>query len=125
MEAQTAFPIYTLLKLQEGLEKQSDGNHERRCESLVWFLSYKGEEWRLHGCFTVHGDGVPQYVSIGNLMITICRNGVLRFDERLTSFRGSLSYGKAIYAGKMKHSNCCLLLIIFLTGLGTTIGTAY
>ena len=44
IEAQTAFPLYRLLKVQEGLRNAC----KTEFEPLVWFFCYQGEEWRLY-----------------------------------------------------------------------------
>jgi hypothetical protein len=45
IENQTAFPIRTLLKLQNDL----NGVSERSMKPLVWFLTNQGDEWRVYG----------------------------------------------------------------------------
>jgi hypothetical protein len=42
--AQTAFPIRRFLKLQAELQKASQINHD----PLVWFLAFRGDEWRVY-----------------------------------------------------------------------------
>lgn len=46
IENQTAFPIRSLLKLQQDLSAAS----ETDMKPLVWFLTNQGEEWRVYGC---------------------------------------------------------------------------
>lgn len=50
-EAQTAFPIWKLLRLQEELETQAKMRLDEQGGPLVWFLANKGEDWRLYGCY--------------------------------------------------------------------------
>ena len=45
IENQTAFPIRTLLKLQNDLS----GTSETSIKPLVWFLANQGDEWRVYG----------------------------------------------------------------------------
>jgi hypothetical protein len=45
IEAQTAFPIRTLLKLQNDLGSASESG----LKPLVWFLANQGEDWRVYG----------------------------------------------------------------------------
>jgi len=51
-ERQTAFPIWTLLRMQEVLQARSKQCLAGQGGSLVWFFANRGEEWRLYGCFT-------------------------------------------------------------------------
>ncbi|KAF7593678.1 hypothetical protein BBP40_011088 [Aspergillus hancockii] len=51
VETQTAFPIRTLLNIQSSLDKSTNIGR-----SLVWFLAYQGEEWKVYGC-TPDGRG--------------------------------------------------------------------
>ena len=44
IEAQTAFPLYRLLSLQDRLRRQS----KSKFEPLVWFFGYQGEVWHLY-----------------------------------------------------------------------------
>lgn len=46
IKRQTAFPIRTLVKLQQNLSSQS----ENGLDSLVWFLANRGEVWRVSAC---------------------------------------------------------------------------
>jgi hypothetical protein len=54
IESQTAFPIRTLLKLQQDLSSVC----ETSVNPLVWFLANQGDEWRLYASIT---DG-PKFV---------------------------------------------------------------
>lgn len=50
IQAQTAFPIWTLLKLQEELQgKVTDTESE--FGPLVWFFANRGDAWRVYGCY--------------------------------------------------------------------------
>lgn len=51
-ERQLAFPIWKLLCLQEGLEKESKRSLVEQGGPLVWFLANRGQDWRVYGCYT-------------------------------------------------------------------------
>ncbi len=61
IEEQTAFPIRTLLKIQEDLQNASN-DPTGHCGPLVWFLANRGDEWRVYGSIT---DG-PRYVRLSH-----------------------------------------------------------
>jgi hypothetical protein len=66
-ERQTAFPIWTLLRLQEVLQARSKQSLTEQGGPLVWFFANRGEEWRLYGCFTdVDEDSRDQHTSYVN-----------------------------------------------------------
>lgn len=59
IDMQTAFAIRELVILQEELEDAASrlGNADWEAVPLVWYFSYRGEQWRLHGAFPrPHGD---------------------------------------------------------------------
>lgn len=68
IQYQTAFPIKLLLDLQTDLQSYSS-NPNQIPEPLVWFLGYKGSDWKLYGCYSgldsksnatyVSTDGTP------------------------------------------------------------------
>ena len=63
-ERQTAFPIWTLLRMQEVLQARSKQGLTEQGGSLVWFFANRGEEWRLYECFTdIEEDGRDQHTS--------------------------------------------------------------
>ena len=74
IEKQTAFPIRTLLKLQEDLGDKSTVYSEG---PLVFFFSNKGEEWRVAGCYieTTFCDAVEGYNNVSH--------SVIRYDETI------------------------------------------
>ncbi len=74
IEKQTAFPIRTLLKLQHDLYQQTNDQSIWRDGPLVWFLSNKGENWRVYGCFTDVADEISNYVRILVVPTTTQRN---------------------------------------------------
>jgi hypothetical protein len=53
IETQTAFPIRRFLKVQDELRKESRVDHD----PLVWFLAFRGDEWRLYAG-TLNGETV-------------------------------------------------------------------
>jgi hypothetical protein len=62
IQAQTAFPIFALLKLQEDLFAQAADSHGAD-RPLVWFFANRGDAWRVYGCCV--SDGEPTgYVCI-------------------------------------------------------------
>lgn len=58
---QTALPIWKMLKIQEELQSQSKRNLDYG-GPLVWYIAYRGEAWRLYGCYTVTKEGKVSYV---------------------------------------------------------------
>lgn len=56
IEAQTAFPLRTCLKLQEDLRQRSGV----QLNPFVWFMSYQGDEWRVAACMIY----AEKYVSV-------------------------------------------------------------
>jgi hypothetical protein len=50
IQYQTAFPIKSLLDLQTGLQLYSPSSKQIP-EPLVWFLGYRGSDWKLYGCY--------------------------------------------------------------------------
>jgi hypothetical protein len=63
IEAQTAFTIRTLLTLQEDLRVAAGEDSEWETGPLVWFLAYKGEQWRVAAAHIEYKDDVRQHVS--------------------------------------------------------------
>jgi hypothetical protein len=47
IEKQTAFPIKRLVDIQKSLRKR---RQEPEGNSLVWFLAFSGDEWRVYAC---------------------------------------------------------------------------
>ena len=52
-ERQTAFPIWTLLTLQQKLQSVAILPLGEQGGSLVWFFSNRGEIWQVYGCYIV------------------------------------------------------------------------
>lgn len=50
-QAQTAFAIRELLSIQHQLAEAAEKDGERDSGPLVWFLSYKGEQWRASAAY--------------------------------------------------------------------------
>ena len=61
IQIQTAFPIWALLRLQEGIQLQKV-DQSSSFNPFVWFLANRGDYWRLYGCYTTN-DLPKQYVS--------------------------------------------------------------
>ena len=59
---QTAFPIRTLLKIQADLRNECGQRIYWQGGPLVWFLSNRGEDWRLAACFVDNTNGEASYV---------------------------------------------------------------
>jgi hypothetical protein len=64
IEVQTAFAIRELLRLQDGLRQATDEEEDWEAGPLVWFLSYKGEQWRVSAAYIERRDPDRPYVSI-------------------------------------------------------------
>jgi hypothetical protein len=76
IETQTMFPIKTLLTLQECLQRQSASDGDGQAGPLVWFVSYKGQDWRIYGCF-VDSTEIPAYVRLLLSSDSLCYNTYL------------------------------------------------
>ena len=67
IQIQTAFPIWTLLTLQKDLQSHRTSDSGRP-KPLVWFLGYRGSDWRVYSCYLgLDSDGQTTYVSFGSL----------------------------------------------------------
>jgi hypothetical protein len=55
IQNQTAFPIFTLLRLQEDLQAQAKAS-ELGAIPLVWFFANRGDAWRVYGCFVSNSE---------------------------------------------------------------------
>lgn len=64
IEKQTAFPIRALLKIQEDLCSQCGMKPNQFGGPLTFFLSNRGEEWRVAAAFTEASREGTNYVSI-------------------------------------------------------------
>lgn len=63
IQTQTASPIHLLLNLQRDLQSLKPSQGEVPAP-LVWFLGYRGEDWKLYGCYIDSGsEAQPVYVS--------------------------------------------------------------
>lgn len=63
-EDQTAFSIREVLKLQDKLRSAAGDSTEWDAGPLVWFLSFKGEEWRVCIGYIDTQSSVRHYVSL-------------------------------------------------------------
>ncbi|KFY28868.1 hypothetical protein V493_02719 [Pseudogymnoascus sp. VKM F-4281 (FW-2241)] len=57
---QTALPILKMLKIQEGLQRESQMALEYG-GPLVWYISYRSEDWRLSACYISEKPDGPSY----------------------------------------------------------------
>lgn len=65
IQMQTALPLRSLLDLQSGLSTHAKANAPR-LTPFVWFLGYKGSDWKIYACY-IHIDvkrGGIVYVSL-------------------------------------------------------------
>lgn len=63
IELQTAFAIRELLRIQHELNVTSNERGDWDGWPLVWFLSNKGEQWRVHVAHIHTSSGTQIYVS--------------------------------------------------------------
>jgi hypothetical protein len=62
IQTQTAFPIWELLQLQEGMRANtSQGAYSTA--PLVWFVANRGDNWRVYGCY-ITDEEPKSYVSV-------------------------------------------------------------
>ncbi|KAI0381180.1 hypothetical protein F5Y04DRAFT_281154 [Hypomontagnella monticulosa] len=78
IETQTAFAIRELLELQDGLRVASGEAQDWEAGPLVWFLSYKGELWRVSIAYIEIKDKRKHY-----RVTQLWRGGVDQIDEAL------------------------------------------
>lgn len=62
IQIQTAFTIYTLLKLQEELRQAAGEESQWETGPLVWFLANKGEMWRVAAAYIEYEGAIQHYV---------------------------------------------------------------
>lgn len=74
IQLQTAFPIRTLLKMQSDLQNECGQLISWQGGPLVWFLSNRGEDWRVAACFVDNTNGEASYVcfSATHSMSSLC-----------------------------------------------------
>jgi hypothetical protein len=81
VEMQTAFTIRALLKLQEDLRKATGEESQWESGPLVWFLAYKGEQWRVAAAYVEYEARVQHFVSLPlydlKLLLTDCRESLI------------------------------------------------
>jgi hypothetical protein len=63
IEVQTALPIKRALDVQQKLQDTPGNRMDIPGGPLVWFMSNRGETWRVYGATVYHEDGRPNYVS--------------------------------------------------------------
>lgn len=57
---QSALPILEMLKVQEDMQRKSQMTLEYG-GPLVWYIAYRGEDWRLSGCYISEKPGPASY----------------------------------------------------------------
>lgn len=62
IDKQTAISIQTLLKMQADLQEECEQRNNWQEGPLVWFLSTRGDDWRLAACSVDHTNGEASYV---------------------------------------------------------------
>lgn len=74
IQKQTAFPIRTLLQMQADLRNKCGRLLSWQGGPLVWFLSNRGEDWRVSACFVDNTNGEANYVCFEAVqsMFTLC-----------------------------------------------------
>jgi len=93
IETQTAFTIHSLLTIQEDLKTAAGDDSEWEHGPLVWFLSNKGEHWRIAAAYIEHTQGVRHHVS-----------PIFRFIARvLTNISESSTFGMGGFSQQMEH----------------------
>ncbi|PMD63792.1 uncharacterized protein K444DRAFT_584149, partial [Hyaloscypha bicolor E] len=84
---QTAAPILKMLKMQEDLQKKSNMTLEYG-GPLVWYISYRGEDWRLSGCYVSDKPDEPLYASSTSMIVCDTAN---LYQEIVTLWTGQLN----------------------------------
>jgi hypothetical protein len=84
---QTAAPILKMLKMQEDLQKKSNMTLEYG-GPLVWYIAYRGEDWRLSGCYVSDKPDEPLYASSTSMMVCDTAN---LYQEIVTLWTGQLN----------------------------------
>lgn len=64
IEVQTAFAIRELLSIQDGLKQAAEEGADWDAGPLVWFLSCKGEQWRVSAACISMKNKNPYYVGL-------------------------------------------------------------
>jgi hypothetical protein len=62
IELQTSFPLRSSIKLQQDLQEVVGDRIKSGQDPLVWFFSWKGEDWRLYACYTRRSEEKINYV---------------------------------------------------------------
>ncbi|KAI9691720.1 MAG: hypothetical protein M1822_007792 [Bathelium mastoideum] len=94
IEVQTAFSIRTLLELQQGLYDAAAEKSISEARPFVWFLSYKGEQWRVSAGFVRDERGSRTYVCNAAVQTysfaNVSKRIVDLWDGRINSKEGAL-----------------------------------
>ncbi|KAI4677818.1 hypothetical protein J4E81_010748 [Alternaria sp. BMP 2799] len=80
IETQTAIPIRNHLYLQLQLQDDPDNKMKVPGGPLSWFLAYRGEEWKVYGCYVTKSspDSLPSYK-----VILLWEGSITRHDAAL------------------------------------------
>jgi hypothetical protein len=101
IEVQTAFAIRELLSIQDDLRQAAEADWDGG--PLVWFLSYKGEQWRVSAACIGAKSKNPCYVGLrSNSRSTKCPLTIFY----CTFYSGSIESGAAESIPSTRHCNC-------------------
>jgi hypothetical protein len=93
IDLQSGFAIRHLLQLQLGLRNATIANRQLGTQPLVWYLSNRGEVWRVSGAYVeVRGstnDSEPNYVSC---LFLYLGQEVDHFQRVLQLWEGNITY---------------------------------
>ena len=73
-QAQTAFAIREMLSIQHQLAEAAERDGDWDSTPLVWFLSYKGEQWRASAAYIHTAKGKTSYVSVSIFNVNTSSN---------------------------------------------------
>jgi hypothetical protein len=69
LELQTAFTIRTLLRIQQDLHRTVGEHSQWHTGPLVWFVSNRGEHWRISAAYIEYEGCIPHYVGVGKCFL--------------------------------------------------------
>ena len=84
---QSALPILEMLQVQEDMQRKSQMTLEYG-GPLVWYIAYRGEDWRLSGCYISEKPGPASYVSSVPTVVCDIANS---YKEIVTLWTGQLN----------------------------------
>lgn len=82
IEIQTAFAIRELLMIQDNLRQTAGSIEDQSSIPLVWFLSNRGEQWRVYICYIEHSRGSSRFVSFEPLCCDFSYDGLIPILSR-------------------------------------------